>query len=65
MKKAKQELGVQQQVFEIFSSRLPAESVQLWIAEVEAFEKDPSLPDPYYREISGALSKIFITYAVI
>ena len=53
LRKAKDESLVQDQVFEIFSSRLPSESVVEWIAEVEAFERDHSLPDPYYREIKG------------
>ena len=56
LRKAKYESVVQDQVFEIFSSCLPSKSVVEWIAEVEAYERDPSLPDPYYREIKGESS---------
>ncbi|KAF7797869.1 hypothetical protein EIP86_009075, partial [Pleurotus ostreatoroseus] len=40
-------------VFTEFTERLQDENVASWIAEAEVYERDPSAPDPYYRETTG------------
>ena len=51
---AEEESAVQSEIFRLFSERLLDGNAETWIAEAVAFEKNPSLPDPYYREPAGA-----------
>lgn len=47
------ESAVQDIIFGEFSERLQDENVAAWIEAADAFDKDPTLPDPYYRESTG------------
>ena len=53
-------VGSQQQeaVFTEFRSKLALEHVSAWDAQVEAYEQNPTLPDPYYRRVEGTLFHI-------
>ena len=44
----------QEEIFAGFRARLAPENLSAWDAQIEAYEKDQSLPDPYYRKIEGA-----------
>ena len=46
-------MAEQQEIFLEFASKLPEAKVSEWIAAVSAWEKDRSLPDPYYRQLKG------------
>lgn len=47
--------------FQKFSDALPQEAVALWTKEVEAWEKDPQQPNPFYIEQESMLY-IFLDY---
>lgn len=46
----------QEKAFEDFKKDLDPENVAAWTQQVEAFEKDSTLPDPYYIQPSGKSS---------
>lgn len=50
---ATRESGVQDIIFAEFSERLQDDNVSAWIEAADAFDEDPALPDPYYRESTG------------
>ena len=53
-KEALGESRVQEALFSDFRSKLDAENVRAWEAEVEAYEQDPKTQrDPYFRETTG------------
>ena len=36
-----------QELFDAFTARMNADNVNTWRLQIEAWEKDPTLPDPY------------------
>ena len=56
LKAAKKEGEIQDEIYEQFTAKLKPDNVKTWIDEVVAWEKDPSLPDPYYRGQVGKCS---------
>ena len=55
----------QQDVFVDFCATLSAEKTAEWVAEVAAWEKDRTRPDPYYRELRGEWSMMCGASALI
>ncbi|KAF7797546.1 hypothetical protein EIP86_008746 [Pleurotus ostreatoroseus] len=53
LKEAVRERATQMEVFKLFSEKVLPENRSKWLAEIAAYESDPSLPDPYYREPFG------------
>ncbi|KAF7793609.1 hypothetical protein EIP86_004723 [Pleurotus ostreatoroseus] len=47
---ALRERQTHQEIYQAFTEKLLPANVKDWLAQVEAYEKDRSLPDPYYRE---------------
>jgi hypothetical protein len=56
------EVAEQQELFVEFASKILQEKVTGWVAEVVEWEKDPNLPDSYYRELKG-LSRLASAYS--
>ncbi|KAJ3551391.1 hypothetical protein NM688_g4727 [Phlebia brevispora] len=52
-KEAVRERAIQAEIYMTFTEQLASENVKKWLQEVEAFEQDNSLRDPYYREPTG------------
>lgn len=52
-KEAVKDSAIQDAIFAEFTERLRDENVVAWIAAADAYAKDPSQPDPYYREVDG------------
>ncbi|KAF7795842.1 hypothetical protein EIP86_007009 [Pleurotus ostreatoroseus] len=50
---ALRERQTHQEIYQAFSEKLLPSNVKDWIAQAEAYERDRSLPDPYYREPAG------------
>ncbi|KAJ3535047.1 hypothetical protein NM688_g7034 [Phlebia brevispora] len=53
LKDAIKECAIQEDIYQGFEERLSPENVKAWTDEVVEFERDNSLPDPYYREPTG------------
>ncbi|KAF7798643.1 hypothetical protein EIP86_009867 [Pleurotus ostreatoroseus] len=53
LNEALRERQIHQDIYQTFSEKLLPANVKDWIAQVEAYEKDGSLSDPYYREPAG------------
>ena len=53
LKEAVRESATHTEIYSLFSEKLLAENKKKWLAEVAAFERDKTLPDPYYREPIG------------
>ena len=47
------ESASQADILSDFRAKLAPENLARWDAEVEAFENDPSQPDPYFRKTQG------------
>ncbi|KIP01514.1 hypothetical protein PHLGIDRAFT_80473 [Phlebiopsis gigantea 11061_1 CR5-6] len=51
--KCRQQSAEQREIFVAFQEKVPKQKRDDWIAEVVAWEDDPSLPDPYYHQATG------------
>lgn len=48
--------------FEEFNSHLSAPTVAGWTVEVEAWEKDPAMPNPFETVVDGANVYLFVPF---
>lgn len=55
--RARRGLKAHKKIYNDFRARLNPQKMKTWLRQAAAFDKDPSSPDPYYREALGTHRK--------